>query len=205
MRKRKIILASASPWRRRILSDAGVSFTAETSGYKENMNRKLSPQVLAEKLALGKATAVAKRHKNAIVIGADTLIEFKGKILGKPKTRTLAKEMLKSFSGTTHTIITGFAIVDSKTSAYIARTVSTKVAFKKLSSADIDKYVKTGEPLRAAGGYAIQDGGSKLIKAIKGDHDNVAGLPLKVLLVELEKFEKKVIHTPERKSVARGK
>ena len=185
---RKIILASASPWRRKILAYAGISFTVEKSWYKENMNLKFSPRELAKRLALGKALVVARRHKNAIVIGADTFAVFKGTILGKPRTVKLAKEMLKSLSGKTHSLLTGFAIVDSKTTRYITKSVSTKITFRKLSSREIDEYVKTGEPLRAAGGYAIQDGGSKLIKSIKGDYNNVAGLPLKKLLVELRRF-----------------
>ena len=152
------------------------------------MNLKLSPQALAKKLALGKAMAVAKGRRNAIVIGADTLIVHKKRILGKPRTRTLAKAMLNSLSGVTHTIITGFSIVDSKTKEHKEKSVATKVTFKKLSSRQIDEYVKTGEPLRAAGGYAIQDGGSKLIKSIKGDYNNVAGLPLKKLLSELKRW-----------------
>lgn len=188
MRNRKIILASASPWRRKILKDAGVSFTVEKSGFKENMRLKLPPPALAKKLALGKAAAVAKRHTNAIVIGADTLISFKGKILGKPRNRKLASAMLKSLSGATHTIITGFAIVDSKTGRCAIKAISTKVTFKRLSTSEIDEYVETGEPLRAAGGYAIQGGGSKLIKRIRGDYENVAGLPVRDLLKELEKF-----------------
>lgn len=189
---RKIILASASPWRRKILEDAGISFTVEESGYKENLNLKLSPTVLAKKLALEKALAVARRHKDAIVIGADTFVVFKGKILGKPKTRKRAVEMLNSLSGTTHSLLTGFAIVDLKTGKRIRKAVNTRVIFKTLSSREIEEYVKTGEPMRVAGGYAIQGGGLKLIKGIKGDYDNVVGLPLKELMVELKKFDVKI-------------
>ena len=185
---RKIILASASPWRRKILADAGISFSVEKSGYRENMNLKLPPPALAKKLALGKALAVARRHKNAIVIGADTLIVHRERILGKPRTRALARAMLRSLSGATHTIITGFAIVDSKTKEYMEKSAATRVTFRRLSSRQIDEYVRTGEPLRAAGGYAIQGGGSGLIKDISGDYNNVAGLPLKKLLSELKRW-----------------
>ena len=170
------------------MADAGISFSIEKSGYRENMNLKLPPAVLARKLALGKALAVARRHKNAIVIGADTLIVHRKRILGKPRTRALARAMLRSLSGATHTIITGFSIVDSKTQEHIERSVITRVTFRRLSSREINEYVKTGEPLRAAGGYAIQGGGSKLIKRIRGDYNNVAGLPLTKLLVELKKI-----------------
>jgi septum formation protein len=193
---RKLILASVSSWRRKILEDAGISFTVEKSGYRENLNLNLSPSALARKLALGKALAVARRHKNAIVIGADTFVVHKGKILGKPRTRVLARIMLKSLSGATHTIVTGFAIVNSKTKEHMEKSVATRVTFRKLSSRQIDEYVRTGEPRRAAGGYAIQGGGSKLIRSINGDYNNVAGLPLKELVSMLGKFGvKKVIHT----------
>ncbi|MDO8552727.1 MAG: Maf family protein [bacterium] len=185
---RKLILASASPWRRKILKSAGISFVVEKSGYKENLRIKLQPAALAKKLALGKAMAVARLQKDAIVIGADTLIMHRKKILGKPKTPALAKAMLHSLSGATHTIITGFAIVDSRTKKYVIKSAATRVTFNKLTEEQVDEYVKTGEPLRAAGGYAIQDGGSKLIKGIKGDYNNVAGLPLRDLIRELEKF-----------------
>jgi|SRR3989344_5728631 len=185
---KKLILASESPWRRKILKDAGIRFSVEKSGYRENMRLKLPPAALARKLALGKALAVASRHKNAIVIGADTFIVHKKKILGKPGTRARARLMLRSLSGVTHTIITGFSIVDSKTKEHIERSVATRVTFGRLSSRQIDEYVRTGEPLRVAGGYAIQGGGSKLIKRIRGDYNNVAGLPLKKLLMELKGF-----------------
>ena len=200
---RKIILASKSPWRRKILATTDIPFVVEESGYKENLNLKLSPQALAKKLALGKALAVARRHRNAIIIGADTFAVFKGKILGKPKTPRLAREMLKSLSGTTHSLLTGFAIVDSKTGRCVTKAVSTRVTFQTLSALDIDKYVKTGEPLRVAGGYAIQGGGAKLIRGIKGDYDNVVGLPLAELLTQLAKFGVKVMHTSPKKPTTR--
>lgn len=198
-RMRKIILASKSPWRKKILAATGIPFNVEESGYRENMALKLSPRALAKKLALGKALAVASRHKNAIVIGADTFIVFKGKIFGKPRTPKLAREMLKNFSGTTHSLLTGFAVVDSKTGRHVAKAVNTRVTFRKLSVRDIEEYVKTGEPIRVAGGYAIQGGGSKLIKGIKGDYDNVVGLPLKEFIVELAKFGVEVIRVPKKK------
>ena len=172
------------------MKDAGISFTVEKSGYRENMNVMLAPAALAQKLAFGKALAVAKLHTNAIVIGADTFIVHKKKILGKPGTPTLARAMLRSLSGATHTIITGFSIVDSKTGRHVEKAESTEVTFVKLLSREIDAYVQTGEPLRAAGGYAIQGGGSGLIKGISGDYNNVAGLPLKELIRELKKFTK---------------
>jgi septum formation protein len=188
MNKRRIILASASPWRRKILKATGISFRVVESGYRENMTLKLPPTALAKKLALGKAVAVAKRHKDALIIGADTFIVFKGRIIGKPKSKAEAVAILRGFSGTTHVLLTGFVVIDSKTGRNVSKVVKTRVKFRKLSQKEIIEYVKTGEPMCAAGGYAIQDGGGKLIESISGDFDNVAGLPVKALLMELRKF-----------------
>src|SRR3989338_903833 len=112
---KKVILASVSPWRKKILTEAGVRFTVEESGYEEDMSIPLAPRALARRLALCKAEAVAKRHKDAVVIGADTFAVFRGKLLGKPHTEKRATEMLTMLSGKTHTLLTGFAIIDSKT------------------------------------------------------------------------------------------
>ncbi len=185
---RKLILASASPWRKKILSTTGIPFTVEESGYEEDMSHPLSPRVLAKHLALGKAQAVARRHPDAVVIGADTFAVYRGKLLGKPHTPERATEMLGMLSGKTHTLLTGFAIVDSKTGRHISKTVGTRVKFKKLSPQDIATYVATGEPLSAAGAYVIQGEGRKFIETTSGDHDNVAGLPLAAALKELAKF-----------------
>ncbi len=185
---RKIILASVSPWRKKVLSMTGIPFDVEESGYEEDMKLPLPPRVLARRHALEKARAVAARHKDAIVIGADTFAVFRGKLLGKPHTAARARVVLKMLSGKTHTILTGFAIVDSRTGRHISKTVGTRVTFRKLSAREIAVYVNTGESLKVAGAYAIQGHGAKLIKKIDGDWNNIAGFPLKAVLQELAKF-----------------
>ncbi len=185
---KKVILASASPWRKKILSTTGIPFRVEVSGYKEDMTQKLSPAVLARRLALGKALAVAKRHQEGVIIGADTFAVFRGTLLGKPHTASRARAMLAMLSGKTHTLLTGFAIVDVRSGKRVAKTVSTRVTLKKLSPEEIRSYVATGEPLKAAGAYAIQGRGAALIKKVAGDRDNIAGFPLKAVLKELAKF-----------------
>lgn len=189
---RKVILASVSPWRKKILTEAGIPFTVEKSGYKEDMSIALAPRVLARRLALGKAKAAAARHKDAVVIGADTFVVYRGALLGKPHTPKRAGEMLGMLSGKTHTILTGFAVVDSKTGKYLSKTVGTRVKFRKLSPEEISSYVKTREPLEAAGAYVIQGRGSRLIQHTDGNPDNVAGLPLSAVLEALGKFGVKV-------------
>ncbi|MBI5457905.1 septum formation protein Maf [Candidatus Kaiserbacteria bacterium] len=185
---RKIILASVSPWRKKILTEAGIPFAVEESGYVEDMSIPLAPRVLARRLALGKAEAVAKRHKDAVVIGADTFAVFRGRLLGKPHTLARATEILMMLSGKTHTLLTGFAIVDSKTGRHVSKTVATRVTFRTLSQAEISAYVKTGEPLKAAGAYVIQGKGARLIQKTTGDRNNIAGLPLAAVLEALGKF-----------------
>lgn len=192
VRMKKLILASVSPWRRKILTEAGIRFTVEESGYKEDMKLPFAPRVLARRLALGKAQAVAGRHKNALVIGADTFAVFRGKLLGKPLTPARAIAMLTMLSGKTHVLLTGFSIVDSATGRHISKTVATQVRFRNLSQAEIAAYVDTGEPLKAAGAYVIQGQGARLIEKTVGDANNVAGLPLSSVKKELAKFGVKV-------------
>lgn len=185
---RKIILASVSPWRKKVLTEAGIPFTVEESGYEEDMSLALPPRVLARHLALGKANTAAARHADAVVIGADTFVVYRGALLGKPHTPKRAGEMLEMLSGKTHTILTGFAVVDSKTGKHISKTVGTRVKFRKLSPEEIAAYVKTGEPLKAAGAYVIQGEGARLVEKTTGDRNNVAGLPLSAVLETLGKF-----------------
>lgn len=188
----KVILASKSPWRKKILSTTGIPFSVEESGYEEDMTRELAPHVLARRLALEKAQVVAARHDDAVVIGADTFAVFRGKLLGKPRSAGRARAMLKMLSGETHTLLTGFAIVDVKSGRSISKTVSTRVTFEKLSMKEIVAYVETREPLQAAGAYVIQEQGATLIKKINGDRNNIAGFPLKAVLRELAKFGVKI-------------
>ena len=187
---RKIILASVSPWRKKILSRAGIKFSTEESGYEENMSLDLPPRSLARHLALGKAKATAARHKNALIIGADTFIVFLGALLGKPHTPSRAIAMLKKLSGHTHTILTGYAILDSKTGRHITRTIGTRVTFRILPLREIREYVRSGEPLKAAGAYVIQGQGWKLIEKTVGDVNNIAGLPLEALMKDLRTFQR---------------
>jgi len=171
-----------------MLAELRVPFSAEESGYEENMELPLAPRVLARYLALGKARASAARHRDAIVIGADTFAVFRGKLLGKPHTPARARAMLAILSGETHELLTGFAIVDSKTGRSVAKTIVTRVTFRALSPAEISAYVKTGEPLKVAGAYAIQGRGMTLIEKIVGDPNNAAGFPIAALMTELRGF-----------------
>lgn len=186
----KIILASASPRRKELLKKLQIPFTVEASNYNEKMNLKLKPLELAKELSNGKVEAVAKNHKNedAVIIGADTFVVFKNKILGKPYTVKKAKEMIKEMSGRGHSVITGFTVLDMKSGKKVSKAVESKVFFRKLTDKEINAYVKNGKPLDKAGAYAIQEFGSVLIKKIDGDYSNIVGLPIAPLTEELKKF-----------------
>jgi len=184
----KIILASSSPRRKDLLLQIGLKFEVDPSDYKEDMGLKMSPKELAEYLSLGKAKDVAQRHKDSIIIAADTFCVFNGELLGKPKTKEEAVGMLQKLSGNVHSVITGFTIIDTKTNKQISKSVETKVYFKKLSSNEINNYVASGEPLDKAGAYAVQNRGGLFVEKIEGDYFNIVGLPIMPLAEELKNF-----------------
>lgn len=185
---RKIILASASPRRKEILKITGLKFAVCASDYEEDMNLSLQPRTLARFLSRKKAEAVAHKYKNAIVIAADTLIVFRNRLIGKPRTEKEAEKMLRMLNGKAHSVITGFAIMDTGRSKIVSRSVETRVYFKKLGWKEISAYVRSKEPLDKAGAYAIQGLGAVFIEKIDGDFFNVMGLPLSALTESLKKF-----------------
>jgi len=185
---KNIILASKSPRRINLLRKIGLKFKVEASRYSENLNLKLEPRSLVRVLSAGKAEYVAARHKNAIIIAADTIVVCRGKILGSPRSKTEAKKMLKMLSGRRHKVITGFTIIDTATGRKISGAEETKVFFRKLSLKEIESYVNSGEPMGKAGAYAIQGLGAVIVRRIEGDYFNVVGLPLHSLTGVLKKF-----------------
>ena len=185
---RKIILASTSPRRKALLGLLGIPFTVESSNYKENMKLRLAPVALVKTLSQGKAEAVAKCHKDAIVIAADTIVVLKNKSLGKPKDARDAKRTLKMLSGKTNTVLTGYTVIDTKKKKRISGVVATKVHFRKMTEEEINWYVKTKEPLDKGGSYAIQGRGGLFISKIVGNYSNVVGLPLLAIQKALGKF-----------------
>ncbi|MBI4296514.1 MAG: septum formation inhibitor Maf [Chloroflexi bacterium] len=185
---KKIVLASASPRRAELLSQAGLKFEVDPSEYEEEIIAGLGPHELAKRLSLEKAKRVASKYRNALVIAADTFGVLQGKILGKPKTGAEAKQMLEMLSGQAHLVITGFTIIDTETDKTVSRSVETKVYFRELTPAEIEAYVKSGEPLDKAGAYAIQGLGAVIVERIEGDYFNVIGLPLSALAESLKEF-----------------
>ncbi len=186
--KRRLILASTSPRRRTILAKTGLIFEVVGSDYEEDMTQKLPPRLLAERLSLGKAEAVAAKHPGAVVLAADTIVVLDDQVLGKPGTPGRAGAMLADLSGRTHSVITGFTVRCDDERASVTGSVVSVVLFRRLTGAQIDSYVATGEPLDKAGAYAIQERGGELVENVLGDYLNVVGLPLGAVLEVLSGF-----------------
>jgi len=188
MEKRtKIILASTSPRRKALIGRIIKGFKIMPSNYEEDMSLKLEPKELAKTLAHGKAAKVAKRERG-IIIAADTFISLDNEVIGKPKSKKHAEEMLKKFSNKTHEVITGLAIINTETQEKILETDTTRITFRKITSKQIREYIATGEPMDKAGAYALQGIGGKLIEKIEGSRTGAIGLPLEKLSELLNKM-----------------
>jgi septum formation protein len=190
---KKIVLASASPRRRELLELIGLVFEVDPGNAAEDLDPELSPHELAKTISLQKALEVARKHVNAIVIAADTFIVFQGRIIGKPATEAGAKEILTTLCGTSHSVITGFTVLDTGDNRTVSRAIETIVHMKQLTPDEIDAYIRTKEPMDKAGAYAIQGTGSLIVDRIEGDYFNVIGLPLSALAECLKQFGIKVL------------
>lgn len=173
--KKRLILASASPRRKELLADAGFCFEIISSNADE-VAIIGSPEKTVLMNARLKAKEVFDRNQDSIVIGADTVVCLDGKILGKPKDKDEAREMIKSLSGSIHEVLTGYSVIDS--SGEENGVTVTKVCFRTISAAEVEEYISTDEPYDKAGGYGIQDKAGAFVKFIDGDLNNVIGLPV---------------------------
>ena len=174
----RLILASQSPRRRYLLEKAGIEFSVIPSSFDENSVKLSSPDVYVRQLAECKARDISGQNPDSWVIGADTIVLIDDTILGKPGSRAEARTMLKSLSGKTHRVLTGYCICSHRTGRLFSDAVKTDVRFKKLTQGEIDWYINSGEPFDKAGAYAIQGIGSFLVKRINGSYTNVVGLPV---------------------------
>ncbi|MCJ2163965.1 MULTISPECIES: Maf family protein [unclassified Pseudodesulfovibrio] len=173
-----IILASGSPRRRELLSDLGLAFEVHPSILDEPMpEQDESPLDYALRMAEIKTRDVAQRFKEKTVIGADTIVVHKHRIMGKPESKLDALEMLTALSGETHQVVTGFCLIlpDGST---VSEAVSTDVDMRLSTEAELMGYIETGEPMDKAGAYAIQGIGTFLVTGIRGSYTNVVGLPV---------------------------
>ena len=171
----KLVLASKSPRRSEILKNAGIDFTVRVADADETIPEGTKPQDAVVFLAARKALAV-ERADDETVLGADTIVVLDDKILGKPKDREDAFNMLRSLSGRVHSVFTGVCAVGDGISLTFAE--ETKVEFYPLTDDEINEYLDTNEPYDKAGAYGIQGIASKFIRGIEGDYFNVVGLPV---------------------------
>jgi len=176
---RKYILASKSERRKKLLKQIGLDFRIDVSNVSEEESEKGSPVNIVMKNSVLKSQSVARKYKNEIIIGADTIVVLDKKIFHKPNNLKEAKEYLSQLSGKKHKVYTGFNIIDTKNNVEIFNYEKTIVEFRKLSDDEISYYVNKYKPTDKAGAYGIQeDFGCLFIKGIKGDYYNVVGMPL---------------------------
>jgi septum formation protein len=186
---KKIILASQSKRRSAILKSCHIPHRVVVSGASELHKPTKRPGALVALNAERKVAAVARRERSAVIIGVDTLVLFKKRLLGKPRTKGQAKGMLKAFSGGRIAVYTGICVVDSGTSRKAAGFEKTSLRIKKIPASDIDRYFRLLGPYDKAGGFSIEGVGSIIFDDVTGSYFNVLGLPMGKLQDLFRKIE----------------
>ena len=183
----KIVLASASPRRVELLGSLGLDFDVVASMADEDVDPLMEPRKMVEELARRKASAVSVRHRDSVVLGADTIVCVDGKVLGKPADAEDAARMLQDLQGREHVVYTGVCVMWADEGIQETASEATLVRFASMSRREIEDYVESKEPMDKAGAYAIQGLGSIFITGITGDYSNVVGLPLRLTGILLGK------------------
>ena len=183
----KIILASASPRRRELLEQAGISFEVIVSDAEEIIT-KVIPGEIVEELSCCKAQVVAAVHPEQIVLGSDTVVVQNGEILGKPKDEADARRMLLELQGNTHQVYTGVTLIRGDKKVSFHEYADVKVY--PMTMEEIENYIATGEPMDKAGAYGIQGRFGIFVEGIKGDYNTIVGLPIARVYHELLEFQK---------------
>ena len=185
-----IVLASASPRRRELLTQVGINFQIVPSHADEIVLADETPEAHVIRLSCDKAMEVANRPEQTgrWFIGSDTVVVRDDVILGKPADAAEAAAMLTSLSGRGHRVISGYAVYDRKSDRTLSVAGTTRFFFKDLTSLEIDGYIATGEPFDKAGSYAIQGIGCFMVPKIEGSYTNVVGLPLCEVISVLEEL-----------------
>jgi len=185
---KQLILASASPRRQELLSLLGIQLEIIPSKIEENFWAGESPEEHVTRLARAKAEDIANQYPGRWILAADTVVEIDGRVLGKPRDRAEAEEMLKLLSQREHRVLTGYCLLNSSVPNKKERRVTTRVKFKSLSEEEIRWYVNTGEPFDKAGGYAVQGMAAFMVEKVQGSYTNVVGLPLCEVVEDLQKL-----------------
>lgn len=188
---KNFILASRSPRRRLLLAQIGLEPEIIPCEIDEELDSSRSPAENATSLALQKAKTVAVGISSGIVLGADTIVALDGHMLGKPIDPDDAVRMLEMLSGRTHTVATGFALIDRPSDRYVTGVEETRVTFRAIPRNEIDEYVAGGSPMDKAGAYGIQDDyGAVFVTRVEGCFYNVVGLPLSRFYSTLGEFQR---------------
>ena len=185
---KRLILASGSPQRIRLLQEARYDFLAQTASVTELAVDFLTPSELTLLNACRKTFAVARTEPNAVVLGADTLVALGPTMFGKPTDLDEARRMLMELSGRTHEVLTAIAISNFSERRTVSAVVESEVRFRKLDADLIDRYLSRIDPLRKAGAYAAQIGPETVIERIDGSFTNVVGLPMETVSQLLADF-----------------
>jgi len=198
----RLILASASPRRRELLAQLGIALEVVAPSIAEPREPPagLSAAAFAEALAYFKAAQVYRDHRNAFVLGADTLVSLGGRVIGKPADERQARRMLKALSGTRHEVITGLALLGPGLSRLIA-SETTKVTMRPMSRQELEAYLASGEWQGKAGAYAIQETADRYVEKIEGSLTNVVGLPMELTERMLRQLPPR---PPQQEAVSRG-
>ena len=195
----KLVLASGSPRRKELLEALGLKFDVLITDTDEDAitSQGIGVDLYVQELALMKAAEAAKlliKNKNVIIIAADTVVTYDGEILGKPKDKIDAFNMLKKLSDKEHQVFTGICVMRVSDGKTYCAPMCTGVKFKELTDEKIAAYIATGEPLDKAGAYGIQGKGAALVEYINGDYNNVVGISTSLLADVLEnEFDYKVL------------
>lgn len=182
-----MILASKSPRRKEILENIGFNLKIISEEIEEISDKKDILEWIKD-IAYKKAEVVAKRYPYEYVVGADTIVEVDGEIIGKPKDKEEAKKILKKLSNRSHNVITGFSFINRGKNICIVDVAITKVYFKELSMEMIDWYIASEEPMDKAGAYGIQDKGAIFVEKIEGDFFTVMGFPIGKFIEKLNEL-----------------
>lgn len=183
-----LILASASPRRRRLLRDHGYEFRAIAPEVAEIAPRHLTAREITLFNARSKARAVARAEPDAVVLGADTVVAFEGEIFGKPADLSAARAMLKRLNGRAHEVYSGVWLCHAVSRREKAFVEISRVQFRRLTDAQLRAYLARIDPLDKAGAYAAQDDRGELIERVEGSFTNVVGLPMETLAKALREF-----------------
>jgi septum formation protein len=184
----RLVLASASPRRQKLLREAGFKFTTVAPRVRERHDLHLTARELTTWNALRKGAWAAQRHPGAVVLASDTLVSLNGHILGKPRDLAEAKRFLRRLRGQTHQVCTGVFICHSRRGRMKLFVELSHVRFRSLSEADITRYFSRVNPLDKAGAYAAQGYGRTIIAAVTGSFTNVIGLPMERTATALKTF-----------------